>query len=143
MTADVPENGREWSREEDKAFENALATYPEDSLDRWEKILGDVGGKSLEEIKHHYELLVDDVNRIESGSVPLPRYNSRVGDEGIGKKGGNLGNFNSDSIKGSRSDQERRKGLAWTEDEHRLVMVIVYYGFLMWLDSIDYYTCPI
>lgn len=117
-----------WSREQDKAFENAIATYPEDSPDRWEKIAADVRGKTLEEIKHHYELLVDDVNNIESGCVPLPSYNSssegsssHAGDEGTGKKGGHGGHYNSESNHGSkaRSDQERRKGIAWTEDEHR------------------------
>ncbi|KAL5543052.1 hypothetical protein UlMin_010762 [Ulmus minor] len=121
-----------WSREQDKAFENALATHPEDAADRWERITTDVPGKTLEEVKHHYELLVDDVNQIESGCVPLPSYNSssegsssHAGDEGSGKKGGNSGNFSSESNHGSkaRSEQERRKGIAWTEDEHRLFLL--------------------
>lgn len=139
MTADESISSM-WSREQDKAFENALATYPEDTADRWEKIAADVPGKSLEEIKHHYELLVDDVSRIESGTVPLPCYttasdgsSSHAGDEGSGKKGGNFGHFNSDSNHGgkaSRSDQERRKGIAWTEDEHRCVIRIFRSNFL-------------
>ncbi|KAJ4832284.1 regulator of chromosome condensation [Turnera subulata] len=129
MTVDEAGSSSVWSRDQDKAFEHALATYPEDESDRWEKIAADVPGKTLEEIKHHYELLVDDVNRIESGCVPLPNYNSssegsvsHAGDEGTGKKGGHSGNHGSDSNHGnkaSRSDQERRKGIAWTEDEHR------------------------
>lgn len=129
MTVDEVGSSSVWTKEQDKAFENALATYPEDASDRWEKIAADVPGKSLEEIKHHYEVLVDDVNRIESGSVPLPSYNnssdgstSHAGDEGTGKKGGHYGHYNSESNHGnksSRSDQERRKGIAWTEDEHR------------------------
>lgn len=133
MKADEAGDSSAWSREQDKAFENALATYPEDSADRWEKIAADVPGKSLEEIKHHYELLVDDINNIESGCVPLPCYNSssdgstsHAGDEGTGKKGGHFGNFNGDSNHGgkaSRSDQERRKGIAWTEEEHRLFLI--------------------
>ncbi|RYR25202.1 hypothetical protein Ahy_B02g058860 isoform C [Arachis hypogaea] len=87
--------GPEWSFEQDKAFENALGTYPEDDPDRWEKIAADVIGKTLEEVKQHYELLVDDVNLIESGRVTLPTYNSTLegstgnaSDEGAGKKGG-------------------------------------------------------
>ncbi|CAK9163991.1 unnamed protein product [Ilex paraguariensis] len=127
---EVDESGKSsaWSREQDKAFENALATYPEDSSDFWEKIAADVPGKSVEEIKYHYELLVGDVDQIEAGCVPLPYYDSssdgsttHVGDEGSGKKSGDFGNFNSDTNhagKTSRSDQERRKGIAWTEDEH-------------------------
>ncbi|KAK4423298.1 putative pectinesterase/pectinesterase inhibitor 24 [Sesamum alatum] len=122
-----------WSREQDKLFEKAIATYPEDSSDRWEKIAADVPGKSVEEVKHHYELLVDDVNRIESGFVQVPCYNSssdgstsHAGDEATGRKGGNFGHLNSESNHGgksSRSDQERRKGIAWTEDEHRLFLL--------------------
>lgn len=119
-----------WSREQDRQFEKAIATYPEESSDRWEKIAGDVAGKSVEEIKHHYELLVDDVSRIESGFVEVPSYNSSsdgsTGDDGAGKKGGSFGHLNGDSnhgAKSSRSDQERRKGIAWTEDEHRLFLL--------------------
>uniref|UniRef100_A0A2P2LQS9 DNA binding protein n=1 Tax=Rhizophora mucronata TaxID=61149 RepID=A0A2P2LQS9_RHIMU len=122
-----------WTREQDKAFEIALATHPEDASDRWEKIASDVPGKTLEDIKHHYDLLVDDVNQIEAGCVPLPSYSSssdgsmsQAGDEGTGKKGAHSGHHNSESSNGnkaSRSDQERRKGIAWTEDEHRLFLL--------------------
>ena len=122
-----------WTREQDKAFENALVTYPdEDSEDRWEKIAAAVPGKSVEEIKHHYELLVEDLDNIESGIVPLPCYSSSLddseshaGDGGTSKKGGHFGQNSSESNHGgksSKADQERRKGIAWTEDEHRLVI---------------------
>lgn len=129
MTVDEAGSSSLWSLEQDKAFENALASHPEDDSDRWEKIAVDVPGKTVEEIKHHYELLVEDVNLIESGCVPLPSYSSssdgsanHAGDEGTTKKNGHFGNCNGDSNHGSktsRSDQERRKGIAWTEDEHR------------------------
>lgn len=136
MTADEVGSSSEWSKEQDKAFENALAIHPEDASDRWEKIAADVPGKTLEEIKHHYKLLVEDVNQIESGCVPLPSYNypsegsaSHASDEGAGKKGGSSWNSNNESSHGnkaSRSDQERRKGIAWTEDEHRLVSLCLF-----------------
>lgn len=128
MTVDEGASISSWSREQDKAFENALATYPEDDADRWEKIAADVPGKTVDEIKHHYELLVEDISQIESGCVPLPSYNSssegsssQAGDEGAVKKGAHSGHYNSESNHGSkaRSEQERRKGIAWTEDEHR------------------------
>ncbi|XP_059291419.1 transcription factor SRM1-like [Lycium ferocissimum] len=122
-----------WSREQDIAFENALATYPEDSAFRWEKIAADVPGKTLEEVKNHYELLLDDVSRIEAGCVPLPCYNSfsdrslsHGGDERTGKKSGTSGRLNGESNDGGKStrlDQDRRKGIAWTEDEHRLFLL--------------------
>ncbi|KAL3824286.1 hypothetical protein ACJIZ3_020315 [Penstemon smallii] len=134
MPVQESSSSSEWSREQDKQFEKAIATYTEDSSDRWEKIAADVPGKTVDEIKHHYELLVEDVNLIDSGLLEVPCYNnstsdgstSLVGDEGTGKKGGNFGHLNSDSNHGgksSRSDQERRKGIAWTEDEHRLFLL--------------------
>lgn len=134
MSVDEVGSNSEWSREQDKAFENAIAIHPEDAADRWEKIAADVPGKTLEQIKHHYELLVDDIKQIESGCVPLPSYNSssegstsHATDEGSGKKGNHPWNSNSESNqKASKSDQERRKGIAWTEEEHRLVYLCIY-----------------
>ncbi|KAE8691463.1 Transcription factor RADIALIS [Hibiscus syriacus] len=92
MSVNEPGNSSKWSRDQDKAFENAIATYPEDCSDWWEKIAAAVPGKTLEEIKEHYEILVEDVNRIESGCVPLPPYDSdgpagHDSGEGTGKKG--------------------------------------------------------
>lgn len=130
-TDDNMSNSSLWSWEQDKAFETALVLNPEGSIDRWEKIAKAVPGKTVDEIKHHYDLLVEDINSIEAGLVPLPNYIStsegstdHAGEGGTSKKGGgvHLGHFQSDSnhgSKSSRSDQERRKGIAWTEDEHR------------------------
>ncbi|KAF8398656.1 hypothetical protein HHK36_014511 [Tetracentron sinense] len=129
MTADEKDYSSLWSREQEKAFENALAIHPEDSSDRWEKIAADVPGKTLAEIQHHYELLVEDIKSIESGNVPSPCYVSssddstdHAGEDGAGKMGGHFGNFQNDSSHGGKAlrlEQERRKGIAWTEDEHR------------------------
>ncbi|KAJ3692972.1 hypothetical protein LUZ60_012067 [Juncus effusus] len=106
-----------WSREQEKVFENALATHGEN----WEELAAAVEGKSLEEIKKHYELLVEDVDRIEAGRVQLPAY--LAGQEsGEGGEGGSKKDRESTGGKGSRSEQERRKGIAWTEDEHRLFL---------------------
>ncbi|XP_059639677.1 transcription factor SRM1-like isoform X2 [Cornus florida] len=122
-----------WTREQDKAFENALAIYSEDLSDRWEKIAAAVPGKTLEEIKHHYNILVEDVNAIESGLVPLPSYVSsfddsanHAGDVGVGKKRSQSRQMQSDSSHGRKSStsyQERRRGIAWTEEEHRLFLL--------------------
>ncbi|XP_058089283.1 transcription factor SRM1-like [Magnolia sinica] len=129
MSADETSSGSSWSREQDNLFEEALVSYPEDCSDRWEKIAAAVPGKTIDEIKQHYELLVEDINNIEAGLVPLPCYASssegsadHEGEGGAGRKAAHFGNFQNDSSHGgkaSRSDQERRKGIAWTEDEHR------------------------
>ncbi|CAN0888225.1 Transcription factor SRM1 [Linum grandiflorum] len=133
MAVDEVGSSCSWTREQDKAFEIALGAHPEDDSDRWEKIAAEVEGKTPEEVKEHFDLLLEDIGMIESGCIPLPSYNSSSesstslgGEEGTGKKGGHGGNQNSESNqgnKGSRADQERRKGIAWTEDEHRLFLL--------------------
>ncbi|KFK40224.1 hypothetical protein AALP_AA3G346800 [Arabis alpina] len=65
-----------WTAKQDKKFEMALATYDKDTPDRWQNIARAVGGKSTEEVKRHYELLLRDVNDIESGRYPQPRYHN-------------------------------------------------------------------
>ncbi|XP_018489414.1 protein RADIALIS-like 4 [Raphanus sativus] len=63
-----------WTAKQDKQFEMALAKFEKDTPDRWHNVARAVGGKSVEEVKRRYELLVRDVNDIESGRYPLPRY---------------------------------------------------------------------
>ncbi|XP_021735472.1 transcription factor SRM1-like [Chenopodium quinoa] len=133
MTVDEKGDSSFWSREQDKAFENAIATHSEDLEDNWEKIAADVPGKTLEEVKNHYELLFEDVKEIEAGRVPLPSYSSSsegssglAAEEGNGGKKGQFANAGSEPNQGSKAskaDQERRKGIAWTEDEHRLFLL--------------------
>ncbi|CDY60235.1 BnaA03g55780D [Brassica napus] len=129
MIVEEVSDGSVWSREDDIAFERALASYTDESEEKWEKIAADVPGKSVEQIKEHYEVLVEDVGRIESGCVPLPDYGSPEGsngygdDGGSGKKGGNSHAGESNQGSKAKSEQERRKGIAWTEDEHRLFLL--------------------
>ncbi|XP_026666198.1 protein RADIALIS-like 4 [Phoenix dactylifera] len=59
-----------WTSRQNKLFEEALARYDEATPDRWQKVAEAVGDKSTEEVKRHYELLIKDINRIESGRVP-------------------------------------------------------------------------
>lgn len=122
-----------WTREDDKAFERALAFISDDCADRWQKIAEAVPGKTLDEIKHHYDLLLEDIKNIESGFVPLPTYASsedgadHAVESKASKKGGSLGSFSNDANpgggKGLKSDQERRKGVPWSEEEHRLFLL--------------------
>lgn len=69
-----------WTAKENKRFEKALAVYDKDTPDRWQKVANAIGGsKSVEEVKKHYEILVQDVMCIESDQVPLPNYKSLKG----------------------------------------------------------------
>eukprot|EP00793_Prasinoderma_coloniale_P003346 PRCOL_00005981-RA len=89
----------QWSVEEERAFENALARHIDepDTEQRWERVASAVGHKSAIDCKRRYELLVEDVRNICAGRVPMPNY--------------------------SNSDGERRKGIPWTEEEHRLFLL--------------------
>ncbi|KAG7656906.1 SANT/Myb domain [Arabidopsis suecica] len=139
-----------WSREEEKAFENAIALHcveEEITDDQWNKMASMVPSKALEEVKKHYQILLEDVKAIENGQVPLPRYHHRKGlivDEaaaaatspanrdshssGSSEKKPNPGtsgisSSNGGRSGGSRAEQERRKGIPWTEEEHRLFLL--------------------
>ncbi|XP_071723338.1 protein RADIALIS-like 2 [Rutidosis leptorrhynchoides] len=63
-----------WTAMQNKEFERALAKFDRDSPDRWHNVAKAVNGKTADEVKKHYELLVEDVKIIESGGVPYPKY---------------------------------------------------------------------
>ncbi|WOH02960.1 hypothetical protein DCAR_0522350 [Daucus carota subsp. sativus] len=71
--------GSTWTQRQNKQFEEALATYDRDTPDRWHNIARAVGGKSTEEVKRHYDILVKDIMQIESDQVPLPNYKNTGG----------------------------------------------------------------
>ncbi|CAN0861796.1 Transcription factor RADIALIS [Linum grandiflorum] len=62
-----------WTPKQNKMFEKALALFDKDTPDRWQNV-GRAVGKSADEVKSHYELLISDVREIESGRVPFPNY---------------------------------------------------------------------
>ncbi|KAI4384114.1 hypothetical protein MLD38_009881 [Melastoma candidum] len=125
-----------WSRDEDRVFENAIASWEEggdldwaDLSQLWVRLAGELPGKSLEEIRCHYEALVEDIQSIEAGRVEIPRYDGVEGSSGEvdGKEGGSGNSGGSgggkEAGKVSKSDRERRKGVAWSEEEHRLFLL--------------------
>ncbi|KAK8948424.1 Transcription factor DIVARICATA [Platanthera zijinensis] len=116
-----------WCIAEDAAFEDALATIPyplnEDASggasedeDRWlEALASRVPGKTAAQVKMHYEILVADVKAIEDGMVLTPPHwddqlssSPRTGGSEAG------GQVNRVSV----PEQDRRKGMPWTEQEH-------------------------
>lgn len=80
-----------WTLKQNKAFERALATYDQDTPDRWHNVARAVGGKTPEEVKRQYDLLVRDIESIENGHVPFPDYKTT-----------------GSSTKGRLRDQEKR-----------------------------------
>uniref|UniRef100_A0A2P2JGT7 Uncharacterized protein n=1 Tax=Rhizophora mucronata TaxID=61149 RepID=A0A2P2JGT7_RHIMU len=65
-----------WTPKQNKQFERALALYDRDTPDRWQNVAKAVDGKTAEEVKRHYEILIMDVREIESGRIPFPNYRS-------------------------------------------------------------------
>ncbi|GMP40615.1 hypothetical protein CsSME_00010990 [Camellia sinensis var. sinensis] len=64
-----------WSGKEDREFENAIAKYLKSgSEEEWKKIASEVSNKSIEQVKLHYQILLEDLKDIDDGFVPLPHY---------------------------------------------------------------------
>ncbi|XP_061362874.1 transcription factor DIVARICATA-like [Gastrolobium bilobum] len=97
-----------WTREQDTAFEDALVIFPEDlpEPERWEKLAALVPGKSPAEVREHYRVLVHDLMEIEAGRVPLPLYSDDLSPVQVKNNSGT----------------HRKKGVAWTEEEHKLFL---------------------
>ncbi|MED6126719.1 Protein RADIALIS-like 2, partial [Stylosanthes scabra] len=69
-----------WNAKDNKAFERALAVYDKDTPDRWYNVARAIGGgKTPDQVKRHYDLLLRDVGFIESGQVPFPNYKQTGG----------------------------------------------------------------
>jgi hypothetical protein len=126
--------GEAWSLQENKLFEEALARVDGDAPDRWQRVASLLPGKSAADVRAHYEDLENDVCFIEAGLVPFPRYDAGGG--GSPASGFTLdwdGGGGDDALAFKRSsscymvggkrarggDQERKKGVPWTEEEHK------------------------
>ena len=116
---------KKWTPEENKMFENALAIYDRDTPDRWHKVASMIPGKTVADVIKQYKELEVDVSKIEAGLVPIPGYDiaspftldwvNKPGPGFDGYKG--LGGKRSSS--GRSNEQERKKGVPWTEEEHK------------------------
>ncbi|EHA8591229.1 transcription factor DIVARICATA [Cocos nucifera] len=125
-----------WTQEENKRFEDALAHIDGDTPDRWEKVAAMIPGKSVWDIMSHYKDLEDDVSEIEAGRIPFPVYScspssftldwaNHHGYEGLRPAYCIPGGRRS----GGRPDQERKKGVPWSEEEHkRFLLGLQKYG---------------
>ncbi|WOL06965.1 hypothetical protein Cni_G15700 [Canna indica] len=127
-----PESGgagaRSWTQEENKRFEEALAEFDGDEPNRWEKVAALIPGKTVRDVINHYRELVIDVTEIESGRIPYPVYGepssfSLDWEKNLNYEGWKS-SFGGSKRSGARaSDHERKKGVPWTEEEHKLFLL--------------------
>ncbi|CAN1150709.1 Transcription factor DIVARICATA [Linum perenne] len=119
-----------WTRAENKLFENALALYDKDTPDRWQKVAALIPGKTVGDVINQYKELEADVSSIEAGLIPIPGYCaspftlewvSSHGFDGFKQTYGLTGKRSSSG--GRTPDQERKKGVPWTEEEHKLFLM--------------------
>ncbi|KAG0468109.1 hypothetical protein HPP92_017437 [Vanilla planifolia] len=123
-----------WSQQENKLFENALAHFDEHTPNRWEKVAAMIPGKTVDDVKNHYEVLKEDVSCIEAGLIPFPGYSSssftldwESDDDGLKQAAYVAGSKRSCATK--LSEHERKKGVPWSEEEHkRFLMGLMKYG---------------
>ncbi|KAJ8642442.1 hypothetical protein MRB53_019136 [Persea americana] len=116
-----------WTQEENKEFENALAFFDKETPDRWQRIAARIPGKTVADVYRHYKDLEDDVSVIEAGLIPIPGYSaSSFTLEWVNNRDFE-GLKSPYAVGGKRSaarpDQERKKGVPWTEEEHRLFLM--------------------
>ncbi|GAV56797.1 Myb_DNA-binding domain-containing protein [Cephalotus follicularis] len=118
----------EWTREENKKFESALAIFGENTPDRWRKVAAMIPGKTEMDVMKQYRELEEDVSDIEAGRVPIPGYlGSSFALELVDH--GNFDVYRKRPLGSRGSEQERKKGVPWTEEEHRkFLMGLLKYG---------------
>lgn len=130
----------EWTREENKKFESALAIYDEKTPDRWLKVAAMIPGKTVWDVIKQYKELEEDVTEIEAGRFPIPGYlASPFTVELVDAHGFDAYRRKSSAARGA--DQERKKGVPWTEDEHRrFLMGLLKYGKGDWRNISRHYV---
>lgn len=108
-----------WTKDENKQFEKALAIFDDHTPDRFSRIADMIPGKSVLDVVKQYQELLEDVTDIEAGLVPIPGYlASPFTLEWVDNT--RLDHFRKRSASMVRPhEQERKKGVPWTEDEHK------------------------
>ncbi|WOL14942.1 transcription factor DIVARICATA-like [Canna indica] len=120
-----------WTQEENKHFENALARFDGDTPDRWAKVAACIPGKSVVDVLNHYAHLLDDLKEIEAGRIPCPGYSSSPFTFDWENAYGFDASRQPYCVGGKRvraaehcvGGHERKKGVPWTEEEHRLFLL--------------------
>ncbi|KAI6700277.1 hypothetical protein NL676_014601 [Syzygium grande] len=120
------DGGGVWTFEENKRFENALATYTGESYSSAslngfaEKVAPEFPRKSVGQVRWHLEALLHDLELIESGEIAFPEQWT-ANDEGKRELAGR-GVDNGSSSSFHKSKVQRCKGIwtqgIWSKEEH-------------------------
>ncbi|KAK9061041.1 hypothetical protein SSX86_018221 [Deinandra increscens subsp. villosa] len=105
-----------WTKEQNKWFESALAIFDKETPDRWSNVAAFVPGKTEYEVRQQYEELKADINNIEAGLVEVPGYLTLKSEF---NQDHGFASFRNRLYRLRSFDHERRKGVPWTEEEHR------------------------
>ncbi|CAL5426822.1 unnamed protein product [Camellia sinensis] len=120
-----------WTPAENKMFENALAIFDKDTPERWDRVAAMIPGKTVGDVMKQYKELEDDVSIIEAGSFPGPHWYSSTSpftlewgnNHGFGGFKQGYGPGGKRSLSTRPSEHERKKGIPWTEEEHKLFLL--------------------
>ncbi|MEW5303092.1 MAG: hypothetical protein WDW36_005819 [Sanguina aurantia] len=106
--------GLQWTYDQDKVFESALAKHYNDA-DRWNIIAALLPTKTSVDVQQRYRVLEADILKIESGSLAgtLPNRACNVNSALTSKR----------AKPDATANGDRRKGMPWSEEEHRLFLL--------------------
>ncbi|CAI9758079.1 unnamed protein product [Fraxinus pennsylvanica] len=111
ISSKIPQKSEDWTIEENALFEKAIGDHNIEFPYIFNKIASIIPGKTIEQIKEHYKALVEDVDMIKSGHVPLPNYTE-------------IDNNKPKSAlrRERKSTQEQKtKSIRWTKEEHEYI----------------------
>ncbi|CAB4288001.1 unnamed protein product [Prunus armeniaca] len=100
----------QWTFDENKRFENALTELNLDAPYLFQKLSTRVPGKTVAQVKKHFEALFEDILMIESGHIAVPEYNKISTESKVTTK------------------PFRRRRTPWTKHEHNNLPVVVLEG---------------
>ncbi|KAF8011214.1 hypothetical protein BT93_J1735 [Corymbia citriodora subsp. variegata] len=106
-----------WTPEENEIFEKCLAELDHLSMDFYEKIAQRIPKKSVGQIQRHFEALIEDVQNIDAGRVPIPNY------DGSKRKFDEKEKPSDEPLEDEGTQQNpKRRGVAWSREEHELFL---------------------